>query len=88
MLRSTELRQTACRLYEWYFEWTGICLGLETVAPDSETARAIAQLLIAASDGLALQRLLNPEAFPAETPHAVLEAILRKVLSGEWSLAS
>jgi AcrR family transcriptional regulator len=88
ILRSPALRKTAIDLYNWYLEWTSMCLGLDAITQNPETTKAIAQLLVATSDGLALQRLLDEEGLPAEGPHVILERLLWSVLHGDIRVTS
>jgi AcrR family transcriptional regulator len=60
---------------------TGIADLLNAVAPtqtDAATAYAIASLVIAISDGLAVQYLLDPEALPTPAALAALPAVLQR----------
>lgn len=86
VLRSPRLKQTEADLYRWYVDWTSLCLGLDGLGLQPETSHAIAQMLVAMSDGLALQRLVDEDAFPAEAAHVVLEKMLRAVLRGDLRL--
>lgn len=82
ILRNPTLRARMTDLYRWYFVWTVSCVGFEDVTDDPEITRAFAQLVVAVSDGLALQKLLNSDSFPAEHSYALLESLLYDVLTG------
>lgn len=88
ILRDPELSDRMTALYSWYFDWTNLVLGFDEVSRDPERRQAFGQLLVALSDGLALQKLLNPSVFLVERPHAMLESLLYELLSGrsmkEW----
>ncbi|MBU2602369.1 MAG: TetR/AcrR family transcriptional regulator [Actinobacteria bacterium] len=82
IVRDPILRARVADLYRWYFQWTISCVGFEDVTRDPGVIQAFAQLVVAISDGLALQRLLNPDGFAAEHPYALLESLLYDVMAG------
>lgn len=79
-LRNDGLRERLARLYEWYRDVNAQCLDPHAPPPDAARVRALATLLVAMIDGLAVQHALDPDAldFPAmgEVVRQMLGAVL------------
>lgn len=87
ILRSPYLRGRITGLYRWYFDWTNFCLGFEELTADPARRQGFGQLIVAISDGLALQKLLNAEELKAEHPYAMLESLLYDLFTGSSSIS-
>jgi AcrR family transcriptional regulator len=81
VLRDEDLRWRIAALYEWYRD-----LFVESLSgpddADGPRLRAVASLMSAMTDGLAVQKLLDPEGVDLESLFAVWERMLRRELEG------
>jgi len=75
----TELRERVAALYEWsrdlYVEGLG-----GTTSSEEPRLRAFASLMVAMTDGLAVQRLLDPDGVELEPLFELWESMLRRAL--------
>lgn len=84
VIRDPELRERVARLYDWYREL--YVEGLAgSVRVDRDTLELMASLMVAMTDGLALQKLLDPGHVDLESLFELWERILRRELLGEDS---
>ncbi len=74
-----ELRDRVAALYDWYRDLYVEGLG-DTTAVDEPRLRAFASLMVAMTDGLAVQRLLDPEHVQLEPLFELWEGMLRRAL--------
>jgi len=74
-----ELRDRVAALYDWYRDLYVEGLG-DATAVDEPRLRAIASLMVAMTDGLAVQRLLDPEHVELEPLFELWEGMLRQAL--------
>lgn len=75
-----ELRERVAALYEWYRDLYVEGLGGAAEA-DEARLRAFASLMVAMTDGLAVQRLLDPDGVRLEPLFALWEDMLRRALA-------
>ena len=74
-----ELRERVAALYDWYRDLYVEGLG-DTTAVEPEGLRRYASLMVAMTDGLAVQKLLDPEGVDLEPLFALWESMLRAAL--------
>ncbi|HEX5643207.1 MAG TPA: TetR/AcrR family transcriptional regulator [Thermoleophilia bacterium] len=74
-----ELRDRVAALYDWYRDLYVEGLG-DGTAVEEERLRRFASLMVAMTDGLAVQQLLDPEGVELEPLFALWEAMLRQAL--------
>jgi len=74
-----ELRERVAELYEWYRDLYVEGLGDATTV-DEQHLRAYASLMVAMTDGLAVQALLDPDGVQLEPLFALWERMLRAAL--------
>jgi AcrR family transcriptional regulator len=74
-----ELRERVAALYEWYRDLYVEGLGDATVVED-ERLRRLASLMVAMTDGLAVQKLLDPDGVELEPLFELWEGMLRAAL--------
>jgi AcrR family transcriptional regulator len=83
VLLDEELRLRVAALYEWYRELYIKGMGETDDEGDSARLRRLASLMAAMTDGLAVQKLLDPEGIDLEELFALWESMLRRELLGE-----
>ena len=74
-----ELRERVAALYDWYRDLYVEGLG-DATAVDEPRLRAFASLMVAMTDGLAVQRLLDPDNVELEPLFELWESMLRGAL--------
>jgi AcrR family transcriptional regulator len=74
-----ELRERVAALYDWYRDLYVEGLG-DATTMDETRLRAFASLMVAMTDGLAVQKLLDPEGVRLEPLFALWEDMLRHTL--------
>jgi AcrR family transcriptional regulator len=74
-----ELRERVAALYEWYRDLYVEGFGDATPA-DAERLRRLASLMVAMTDGLAVQKLLDPDGVELEPLFELWEGMLRRAL--------
>lgn len=74
-----ELRERVAALYEWYRDLYVEGLGDSTAVVDARLRR-YASLMVAMTDGLAVQKLLDPDGVDLEPLFAIWESMLRAAL--------
>jgi AcrR family transcriptional regulator len=74
-----ELRERVAALYDWYRDLYVEGLG-DAPAVDRDRLRAFASLMVAMTDGLAVQKLLDPDGVELEPLFALWEDMLRRTL--------
>jgi hypothetical protein len=74
-----ELRERVAALYDWYRDLYVEGLG-DATAADRDRLRAFASLMVAMTDGLAVQKLLDPDGVELEPLFALWEDMLRRTL--------
>ena len=79
-LRDGALRGRIAELYEWYREMNTRCFDLPQNGIDDRQRAAVAALVVAAVDGLAIQAALAPETFDVAPAFAALEAAVGYLL--------
>jgi AcrR family transcriptional regulator len=79
-LRDERLRAKIASLYDWYRAQNAHCLRMNGGSSDP-SVQALASLVIASVDGLAIQAALDPEGFDPEPVLALLESLVRDVTS-------
>jgi AcrR family transcriptional regulator len=80
-----DLRERVAALYEWYRDLYVEGLG-DATAVDERQLRAFASLMVAMTDGLAVQALLDPEGVELEPLFDLWERLLRAALLPARSL--
>ena len=75
----SELRERVAALYEWYRDLYVEGLG-GTTPVEEPRLRAFASLMVAMTDGLAVQRLLDPDGVEMEPLFELWESMLRRAL--------
>jgi AcrR family transcriptional regulator len=81
-LRDDDLRARLAMLYQWYRELNERCLTSSREQEDGKTTKALAMLVIAATDGLAIQMALDPGIDP-DPSLSLLERLARVVLEAD-----
>jgi AcrR family transcriptional regulator len=76
-----ELRRRVAALYDWYRDLYVEGLG-DTTPVDEARLRRFASLMVAMTDGLAVQKLLDPDGVELEPLFDLWEGMLRQVLLG------
>jgi len=74
-----ELRERVASLYEWYRDLYVEGLG-DVTAVEEERLRRFASLMVAVTDGLAVQKLLDPDGVDLEPLFELWENMLREAL--------
>ena len=82
VLLDEELRARVAALYEWYRDLYAGGMG-GAGAEDDARLRGLASLMVAMTDGLAVQKLLDPDGVELEPLFALWEQILRSETSGK-----
>ncbi len=82
VLPDDELRERVARLYEWYRDLYAAAMDTAGDAASSGRLHGLASLMVAMTDGLAVQRLLDPDGVDLEELFALWEEILQGGLSG------
>jgi AcrR family transcriptional regulator len=83
VLLDEELRLRVAGLYEWYRDlYTGGMRGAGADAQADARLRGLASLMVAMTDGLAVQKLLDPDGVELESLFGLWEEILRRELPG------
>jgi AcrR family transcriptional regulator len=77
-----ELRERVAALYDWYRDLYVEGLG-EVSGAGAARLRAFASLMVAMTDGLAVQKLLDPEGVELEPLFALWERMLRDAVPSE-----
>jgi AcrR family transcriptional regulator len=78
VLRDEELRGRVAALYDWYRDLYAAALGDAAGGADAERLRRLASLMVAMSDGLAVQKLLDPDDVDLEALFALWADLLRR----------
>jgi AcrR family transcriptional regulator len=78
-----ELRQQLAGFYEWYIEINTECFGVTIDESNRQELRALGSLFIAAIDGLAIQRALNPDGFDADRPLRLLASLVKNLTQNQ-----
>jgi len=81
VLLDEELRSRVASLYDWYRDLYAGGMG-DATSLGEERLRRFASLMVAMTDGLAVQKLLDPEGVDLEPLFALWEEILRREFSG------
>jgi len=81
VLLDEELRARVAGLYDWYRDLYAGGMGVAG-AEDDARLRGLASLMVAMTDGLAVQKLLDPDGVDLEALFALWEAILRSEFPG------
>jgi len=81
VLLDEELRARVAGLYDWYRDLYAGGMG-GAGAEDGERLRGLASLMVAVTDGLAVQKLLDPDGLDLEALFALWEEILRRHFPG------
>lgn len=79
VLRDPKLRDKVADLYDWYRELNVRCLGTQD-GQTPERVEALASLIVAVVDGLAIQVALQPGKLDLDTRFDVLEQMVKSVL--------
>ena len=79
-LRNEGLRERLARLYVWYRDVNAQCLDSTAPPPEAARVQALATLLVAMIDGLAVQHALDPDALDFSTLGDVVMDMLGAVL--------
>jgi len=82
VLLDEELRARVAALYDWYRDLYAGGMG-GAGAEDDARLRGLASLMVAMTDGLAVQKLLDPDGVELEPLFALWEQILRSETSGK-----
>jgi AcrR family transcriptional regulator len=83
VLVDEELRTSVASLYDWYRDLYIAAMGESVPQGKREKLRCMASLMVAMTDGLAVQKLLDPEGVDLEPLFALWEHILRRELLGD-----
>jgi AcrR family transcriptional regulator len=75
-LREEEFRKQLADLYQWYREINERCLGVKPEMPNYQRLSALAMLVLAATDGLAIQASLDPEKVDIGPAFELLELVV------------
>jgi hypothetical protein len=81
VLLDEELRTRVAGLYDWYRDLYADGMG-GAGAEDDERLRGLASLMVAMTDGLAVQKLLDPDGVELESLFGLWEEILRSEFPG------
>jgi len=81
VLLDEELRVRVAGLYDWYRDLYAGGMGVAG-AEDDARLRGLASLMVAMTDGLAVQKLLDPDGVDLESLFALWEEILRPEFPG------
>ncbi len=79
VLLDEELRSRVAGLYDWYRDLYAGGMGA-TTATGEERLRRFASLMVAMTDGLAVQKLLDPESVDLDPLFGLWEEMLRRAL--------
>jgi AcrR family transcriptional regulator len=83
VLQDDELRLRVATLYGWYRDLYVDGIDDSRAGHDSERLRRLASLMVAMTDGLAVQKLLDPTGVDLEPLFALWEEIVRREILGE-----
>jgi AcrR family transcriptional regulator len=83
VLLDDDLRLRVAALYDWYRDLYVDGIDDSAAAHDPERLRRLASLMVAMTDGLAVQKLLDPVGVDLESLFALWEEILRREILGE-----
>lgn len=83
VLLDDDLRLRVAALYDWYRDLYVEGIDDSAAAHDPERLRRLASLMVAMTDGLAVQKLLDPVGVDLESLFALWEEILRREILGE-----
>jgi AcrR family transcriptional regulator len=83
VLLDDELRRRVAGLYGWYRDLYVDAVDGSGVGRDPERLRRLASLMVAMTDGLAVQKLLDPTGIDLEPLFALWEDFLRRDILGE-----
>jgi AcrR family transcriptional regulator len=75
-LREESFRRQLADLYQWYREINERCLGVKPDMPNYGRLSALAMLVLAATDGLAIQAALDPERVDISPAFELLELVV------------
>ncbi len=81
VLLDEELRSRVAALYDWYRDLYAASMG-GAGAEDDARLRGLASLMVAMADGLAVQKLLDPDGVALEFLFGLWEEILRRAFPG------
>jgi AcrR family transcriptional regulator len=81
VLLDEELRSRVAALYDWYRDLYAASMG-GAGAEDDARLRGLASLMVAMADGLAVQKLLDPDGVALESLFGLWEEILRRAFPG------
>ena len=88
-LRGEEFRKQLADLYQWYREISERCLGVKPEMPNYQRLSALAMLVLAATDGLAIQAALDTEKVDIGPAFELLELVvaigLKLLTSTDWN---
>lgn len=84
VLLDEELRSRVAALYDWYRDLYAGGMGGEGAESDARV-RGLASLMVAMTDGLAVQKLLDPDGVELESLFGLWEDILRREFPGTES---
>ncbi len=79
VLLDEELRSRVAGLYDWYRDLYAGAMG-DATAIGEERLRRFASLMVAVTDGLAVQKLLDPESVDLDPLFGLWEEMLRRAL--------
>ena len=79
-MRNDGLRERLARLYVWYRKVNAQCLDPATASPDRVRLQALATLVVAMIDGLAVQYALDPDALDFSALGEVVKEMVGAVL--------
>ena len=82
VLLDEELRARVAGLYEWYRDLYADAMDGDGSESDARL-RGLASLMVAMTDGLAIQKLLDPDGVELESLFGLWEAILRREFPGD-----
>ena len=78
-----DLRERVAALYEWYRDLYAAGMSDTADAAADARLRLFASLMVAMTDGLAVQKLLDPDGVDLEALFALWDEILQREFSGE-----
>lgn len=83
VLLDDDLRDRVAALYDWYRDLYVNAIDDSGAGRDPERLRRVSSLMVAMIDGLAIQKLLDPEGVDLEPLFALWEDLLRREIVGE-----
>jgi AcrR family transcriptional regulator len=78
-----ELRQQLAGFYEWCIEVNTECFGVVIDESNRQELKALGSLFVAAIDGLAIQRALNPDGFDLDRPLRLLGSLVKSITQNQ-----